>query len=65
MIVAIMNSLIMMMTMMMTMMMMMKLAVLLMLLMIMFWRCFSDEGQDLGEMDLSSVTKLLLSNVPV
>ena len=35
------------------------------LLMIMFRRCFSDEGQDLGEMDLSSVTKLLLSNVPV
>ena len=57
MIVAIMNSLIMMM-----MMMMKKLAV---LLMIMFRRCFSDEGQDLGEMDLSSVTKLLLSNVSV
>ena len=58
MIVAIMNSLIMMMMMMM----MKKLAV---LLMIMFRRCFSDEGQDLGEMDLSSVTKLLLSNVLV
>ena len=58
MIVAIMNSLIMMMMMMM----MKKLAV---LLMIMFRRCFSDEGQDLGEMDLSSVTKLLLSNVSV
>ena len=42
-----------------------KVAVLLMLLMIMFRRCFSDEGQDLGEMDLSSVTKLLLSNVSV
>ena len=55
MIVAIMNSLIMMM-----MMIMKKLAV---LLMIMFRGCFSDEGQDLGEMDLSSVTKLLLSNV--
>ena len=53
MIVAIMNSLIMMMK---------KLAV---LLIIMFRRCFSDEGQDLGEMDLSSVTKLLLSNVSV
>ena len=59
MIVAIMNSLIMMM------MNMKKVAVLLMLLMIMFRRCFSDEGQDLGEMDLSSVTKLLLSNVLV
>ena len=57
MIVAIMNSLIMMM-----MMIMKKLAV---LLMIMFRGCFSDEGQDLGEMDLSSVTKLLLSNVSV
>ena len=64
MIVAIMNSLIMMMMVMM-MMKVKKVAVLLMLLMIMFRRCFSDEGQDLGEMDLSSVTKLLLSNVPV
>ena len=42
-----------------------KVVVPLMLLMIMFRRCFSDEGQDLGEMDLSSVTKLLLSNVLV
>ena len=56
MIVAIMNSLIMM---------MMKMKKVAVLLMIMFRRCFSDEGQDLGEMDLSSVTKLLLSNVSV